>query len=266
MSIMGSMPSLQVQEIDTYYEKIGSGSVLILLHGWANSWESWLPIIPLLSDHFTLILPDLPGCGKTATPADGWTTAEHAKWLDGFVIALENAEQALFSNQQSRVSFGGHSYGGKILLEYSSGLYSRVPSKLLLMDASGIPSKRTLKQRVLQFSTTLIPQKIKEGLQSSVKQKMYEKLGLDSDYAWANAFQKKTLNLILREDYTEKLASIACPTLILWGKNDSSTPVWQGESMHTLIPLNQFHVFDAGHFPHHDFPKEVSQTVTEFLL
>jgi pimeloyl-ACP methyl ester carboxylesterase len=50
------------------YRTAGSGPVLLLLHGIANSSETWEPVAADLCKHFTLIAPDLLGHGASATP------------------------------------------------------------------------------------------------------------------------------------------------------------------------------------------------------
>ncbi|MEP7167059.1 MAG: alpha/beta hydrolase [Candidatus Woesebacteria bacterium] len=249
------MAIIQVAGLATNYETVGAGPALVLLHGWANAWEAWLPIIPFLSDHYTLLIPDLPGCGRTDTPKEGWSTPQHAKWLQDFLQATG----------QTVVGAVGHSYGGKILLEYCSGPYSHQPKKLALIDSSGIPNILNSKQKTLRLAARFTPKTIKDKITSTFRGKLYASFGADSDYVWANEFQKKTLQLILKEDYTQKLSSIAQPTLLLWGKSDTSTPLWQGETMHNLIPLNQLKTYDAGHFPHHTYPKPVSDELCHFL-
>lgn len=255
MSIMDDMPSIQAAGLQTNYEMIGSGPAVLLLHGWANAWEAWLPVIPFLSDHYTLIMPDLPGCGRSDTPKNGWSTKQHALWLDDFIQKIEQKPEAVI----------GHSYGGKILLEYCSGKYVYTPKKVVLLDSSGIPNILSSKQKALRLIAKYTPKMLKDTLKGSLRSKIYTSFGADSDYVWANEFQKRTLQIILKEDYTERLSSIAQPTLILWGKHDASTPLWQGETMHNLIPLNQFRTYDADHFPHQKYPKEVSDEICRFL-
>jgi pimeloyl-ACP methyl ester carboxylesterase len=134
-----------------------------------------------------------------------------------------------------------------------------------LIDASGIPNILTSKQKLLQQIARMTPSFFKKRINAGLRSKVYQQFDADSDYIVANSFQKKTLQIILKENYTEKLASIAQPTLILWGINDMSTPHWQGESMHTLIPLNQFKSYDSGHFPHQEHPTEVVEEIQKFL-
>ncbi len=254
------MPTIQVAGLETYYEQIGSGPVLLLLHGWANAWEAWLPVIPFLSDHFTLILPDLPGCGRTGSPQEGWSTAQHARWLEALIHSLSQSVPEF-----ELIGCVGHSYGGKMLLEFCSGNYEGVPNKIVLIDASGIPNVLNKKQQTLAYLSSLTPRFLKERLSHSVRAQIYTKFGAESDYITANAFQQQTLQKVLTEDYTTKLAKITQPTLLIWGKNDESTPLWQAESMHALLPYNELHVFDADHFPHHTYPEKVSADITTFF-
>jgi pimeloyl-ACP methyl ester carboxylesterase len=64
------------QEKKIYYEKTGNGSPIILLHGNTASSKMFMPIIPLLTDNFTVITMDFLGCGKSDRledwPADLW--------------------------------------------------------------------------------------------------------------------------------------------------------------------------------------------------
>src|SRR5487761_1429111 len=62
-----------VQAGDTrwvYYEG-GDGPTIVLLHGFADSKEVWLPVAKRLSPHFLLIIPDLPGWGESSREAGG---------------------------------------------------------------------------------------------------------------------------------------------------------------------------------------------------
>src|SRR3546814_20757568 len=47
----------------------GDGPPLVLLHGGHGSWTHWLRNIPVLAEHFTTIVPDLPGYGDSDLPS-----------------------------------------------------------------------------------------------------------------------------------------------------------------------------------------------------
>jgi len=54
--------------INIYYESFGSGKSLIFLHGAMGTGQVWKPYVPILSNDFTIILPDVRGHGKTENP------------------------------------------------------------------------------------------------------------------------------------------------------------------------------------------------------
>ena len=49
----------------------GTAPVLVLFHGGAGSWRHWAHNIPVLSQHYRLLVPDLPGLGESAFPPNG---------------------------------------------------------------------------------------------------------------------------------------------------------------------------------------------------
>lgn len=48
----------------------GSAPVLVLFHGGAGSWRHWVRNVPVLSQHYRVVVPDLPGLGESAMPSD----------------------------------------------------------------------------------------------------------------------------------------------------------------------------------------------------
>ena len=55
------------------WRRWGSGPPLVLLHGGYGSWMHWVRNVLPLSRQFTVIAPDLPGLGESATPPEPWT-------------------------------------------------------------------------------------------------------------------------------------------------------------------------------------------------
>src|SRR6185312_4075249 len=95
----------------SYYEG-GDGPTIVLLHGFASSKEVWLPVAKLLTPHFHLIIPDLPGWGESSRNADaGYDIDAQASRLDAFVQAL----------RLQRFVLVGHSMGGAIAGVYAAG-------------------------------------------------------------------------------------------------------------------------------------------------
>src|SRR5215210_3982994 len=48
------------------------GEPVLLLHGWPQHWYLWRGVVPLRSDQYRLVMPDLRGTGWTEAPSDGY--------------------------------------------------------------------------------------------------------------------------------------------------------------------------------------------------
>lgn len=121
-----------VQAGDTrwsYYEG-GDGPTIVLLHGFAADKTVWLPLAKLLTPHFHLVIPDLPGWGESSREAGAsYTIDAQAARLDSFVQALHLGRFVLV----------GHSMGGAVAGVYAADHADHV-AELALLDAFGLKS------------------------------------------------------------------------------------------------------------------------------
>jgi pimeloyl-ACP methyl ester carboxylesterase len=90
---MTSVPSLehhtaQLNGIKQHYVRAGSGPVVMLLHGWPQTWYEWRHVIDLLAADFTVVAPDLRGFGYTSKPAAGYDAATIAADLAALTAHL----------------------------------------------------------------------------------------------------------------------------------------------------------------------------------
>jgi len=119
-----------VQTGDTrwvYYEG-GDGPTIVLLHGFVADRNVWLPVAKLLTPHFHLIIPDLPGWGESSRDAGAsYNIDAQAARLDAFVQALH----------LQRFVLVGHSTGGAIASVYASAHPEHV-AELALVDSFGL--------------------------------------------------------------------------------------------------------------------------------
>ncbi|MEO0993727.1 MAG: alpha/beta fold hydrolase BchO, partial [Pseudomonadota bacterium] len=99
---------VRAEGLEWHVQVTGSGPVALLLHGAGGASHSWRGLIPLLAEHYTVVVPDLPGHGFTGTPPDpGLALPAMARRLSGLVSALGEAP-----------SLGiGHSAGAAILMQ-----------------------------------------------------------------------------------------------------------------------------------------------------
>jgi pimeloyl-ACP methyl ester carboxylesterase len=67
---------------------VGVGPPLLLLHGWPQTSHAWRKMLPLLARQFSLIVPDMRGCGDSSKPAGGFDKKTVAQDLRDLVLAL----------------------------------------------------------------------------------------------------------------------------------------------------------------------------------
>lgn len=80
-----------VNNTKLHYVKGGHGTVtILLLHGWPYTWQEWEPVLPgLINAGFTVIVPDLHGCGQSEKPVKPQTKLEIAEGLSELIDELE---------------------------------------------------------------------------------------------------------------------------------------------------------------------------------
>src|SRR2546425_1419756 len=102
----------------------GQGSPVVLLHGYAETGHMWRPIMPLLAQRHTVVVPDLRGAGGSAKPPAGY---------DKKTMAVDIHELA-GSLKLDRVSIVGHDIGLMVAYAYAAQ-FPETTERVVLMDA-----------------------------------------------------------------------------------------------------------------------------------
>jgi pimeloyl-ACP methyl ester carboxylesterase len=114
----------EIDGVKLHYTTGGHGQSLILLHGYAETSRMWNPILPVLSEKFTVIAPDLPGIGDSEIPANGLDMKTAA-------IRIHSLARSL-GVEKARVV--GHDIGLMVAYAYAAQFPAEV-EKLVVMDA-----------------------------------------------------------------------------------------------------------------------------------
>jgi pimeloyl-ACP methyl ester carboxylesterase len=103
-----SSTSNQVGPIRWHYVTGGSGDVVVLLHGWPQTWFEWREVMPHLARHYRVIAADLPGLGDSsgAESYDKRTLAQYLRMLLAHLKA-------------TNVHIVGHDMGGIVAYAYA---------------------------------------------------------------------------------------------------------------------------------------------------
>jgi pimeloyl-ACP methyl ester carboxylesterase len=77
-----------VDALAMHYLAAGSGEPLVLIHGYAETSDTWRAVIPALARRWRVIAPDLPGIGGSAIPADGLDMVTAARRVHSLAESL----------------------------------------------------------------------------------------------------------------------------------------------------------------------------------
>lgn len=116
--------SAAVNGIHLHFRIGGSGSPVLLLHGFGETGHMWNPVLPLLARQHTVVVPDLRGAGASDKPGGGYDKKTMA--LDIHALAK--------SLGMDKVTVVGHDIGLMVAYAYTS-LYPAETERLVLMDA-----------------------------------------------------------------------------------------------------------------------------------
>ena len=75
-----------------------------------------------------------------------------------------------------------------------------------------------------------------------------------------------TAKSAMRNNVEERASAIKCPTLLVWGNNDTITPAFVGQRFHELIPKSELVLFEkCGHAPMMEHPDQFNRILDRFL-
>ena len=235
----------------------GDGPAVLLLHGWGASKELMAPISARLRGH-RFIVPDLPGFGGTPAPPQAWGPDEYADW----VLALLDRLRA------TTVDVVAHSNGGRVAIALAAAHPSRV-RRLVLTDSAGIRPRhglrhrwrvRTYKLMRAAQAWTWVPSAAREGLRRRAESRG------SADYRAATGTLRASMVRLVNSDMRPQLRRLAAPTLLIWGADDTETPLADGRLMERLIPdAGLVVIAGAGHFAYAEQPDHFCRVVEAFL-
>ncbi len=114
--------TLQLARIKLHVASAGSGTPVVLLHGWPQTWHEWRRVMPLLAGRYRLIVPDLPGLGDSSRPADGY---------DKKTLAADLKQMCERLNLR-RFHLVGHDWGGPTAFALACAMPDAVKSLAIL--------------------------------------------------------------------------------------------------------------------------------------
>ena len=237
----------------------GEGAPVVLMHGWGCSSQTLASIAAIVKAlHRPMLNVDFPGFGASTEPPQVWGIEQYTAAIEK-LLAREGMDTA-------DVTLLGHSFGGRVGILYAS---RRSVGKLILVDAAGVKPRRSIKYyiKVYSFKAKKHLLHLLMGSQRAERllDRMRAKAG-SSDYAGASPRMRAILSRVVNEDLTAVMPNITAPTLLIWGENDTATPIGDARLMEQLIPGAALVSFPGcGHYSFLDNPAQFAAVVTSFL-
>lgn len=238
----------------------GSGETVVLLHGWGSNITLFASMTELLKTKYRVIAPDMPGFGQSDEPPEPWCVDDYVD----FVIEFLNRFDV------KSVVFLGHSFGGRVIIKMFNreNLPFKI-TKVILADSAGVLPKKTFKQkakiRAFKCGKKILGLKPVKALFPDALENLRSKSG-SADYNAASLVMRQTLVKAVNEDLTPIFPKVSAPTLLIWGKDDTATPVSDAELMEKMMPDAGKVVFEnCGHYSFIDRQYEFNRVLASFM-
>ena len=248
------------------YRQAGTGPPLVLLHGGPLDSREWRRQLDGLSDDFTVVAWDMPGCGGSDDPPESFRTRDYADCLAAFIETL--------GLEQPHVL--GLSFGSGLAVELYRW-HPTIPRTLILASAyagwAGSLSPEVAEQRkegMLRrielppedFARELLPSLLADSAAAEVVDEVRAML-VDFHPAGQRAL---LLAGWAEHDVRDVLGDIDVPTLLLYGDKDVRSPLTVAEQMHASIRGSRLVVIPgAGHLADMEAADRFNVEVRTFL-
>ncbi|HSX47054.1 MAG TPA: alpha/beta hydrolase [Patescibacteria group bacterium] len=224
---------------------------VFIIHGWTYSLDKWTSLVSILEQQgIEVVQLHVPGLT---------TTTDHAWDMPGYVAWLKQQLDG-----ETRPIVIGHSNGGRIALNYAVA-YPNSLEKLILIDSAGIYHGDIVSK--LKRGTFKAVAKLGKPLAKVplIKKVFYKLIGA-KDYYRASEDMKQTMKNMLAADKQLDVSSIAVPVQLIWGADDTATPIADAKKLQARLAHATLDVIPGtGHSPHATHPSEVAAIIMKAL-
>lgn len=230
---------------------------VVLMHGWGCDHSTVRSIAACIEGQMRVYNLDLPGHGQSDEPPTVWGVEEYTDLVEKFCRALELTDPVPI----------GHSFGGRIGLLMAS----RNPvQRMVLVDAAGIKPRRKpgyyLKVYSFKAAKKILPLLLGKNSGGKIIDAWRNKGG-SADYRNSSPMMRAVMSKAVNQDLRHVMPCIKASTLLIWGGEDTATPMADAKYMERHIPDAGLVAFpDAGHYSFLDNPGGFAAVLRSFLL
>ncbi|MEN9563523.1 MAG: Proline iminopeptidase [Chloroflexota bacterium] len=258
----------------THYEEGGAsnGFPIVLVHGFSVPYFIYDPTFEFLSEQgFRVLRYDLLGRGFSDRPAVRYDAKLFVRQLKELLDALN----------YTNISLVGLSMGGVVTASFIYAHPEYVTNYILIdpLGAKPVSLSPFLKAvKMPGFGELAIGLFGSDGMIKGAASDLFsvelvelfqEKYKIQMKYqGFKRAILSTMRNGMLESflDTYKRIESLKKPTLLFWGKQDTTVPFEHSHDILAAMPHTEFHAFDqCGHIPHYERASEVNGILLEFL-
>lgn len=250
---------IEIQNLSVRYQVDGEGQSVLVLHGWSHSSDDWHRVQELLAGKgFCVIVPDLPGRGKTTPFTEPWGVGEYNVLVEDFVEALGLKDFVLV----------GHSFGGRIAVRFGR-LHPSLLKGLILVAPAGIRSKPDIKTAMFlalaRAGSALLRLPLLAFLKNTAKT-LALFLIRKRDYAKADPMMREVMKKVLSQDPSDEISNLQGNIRLVWGQEDKTVPLSVGLQWKEMLPDATLTVLaGVGHSPNKEAPEHLAEVINECI-
>jgi 3-oxoadipate enol-lactonase len=260
------MPVITSDDAEIFYQVLGDGPPVVLLHPFPAHHEFWLPAAQALASRYRLILPDLRGHGESGIGQGPALMTKHA----ADIARICDREQV------GRAVFAGVSIGGYALFECWRQYRGRIAALILCNTRAQADTPEARAARIQSASDV-----IERGTEPFIDGLLARAFGqttlatrpdlVGAARRMALKMSPEDISLVQqgmaeRPDSVPTLKTVNIPALVVAGEEDSLTPVADAEFMRQNLPDAQIQIIPrTGHFAVFEKPGDAGLILRQFL-
>lgn len=250
---------------------------LFMVHGFTGSHEGFQYLIPELEKHFFLIIPDLPGFGKSRHALEPWTAEHLAKETNDFLDSLQLKQKPYLISHSMGGLIAAHMLAQNPELFHTKTIFiSPVPNKITWKDGrkAGVIagrlqyavghhiSKIVTSRSISRVATAAMLRTTDKALRKRIYQHHFDNL----EHISSSKYYERMHIDITRQgviDFSEVISDLEI--LIITGSKDNVTPLKHVEMLADTLSAQLHIIPGTGHLAHYEHPDIISRKILSYL-
>lgn len=257
----------QFNDAEISYTILGAGKPVVLLHGFGEDHNIWNKQLSSLQDHCQLILPDLPGSGKSTMLQKENTSIEDYAACIKALIDNENIFSCIIL---------GHSLGGYITLAFAEKYGENVKAFGLIHSTAFADNdeKKSVRKKGIRFITehgayfflkNTTPNLFAENFKNQHAEEIAALIE-QGKYFKDEALIQYYMAMMNRRDTTDVLSKVNVPVLFIMGSEDVAAPLDDLLKQVHLPKISYIHILNGvGHMSMMEAPEQLSNHIGKFI-